>query len=326
MLMKITKRNGTSEEVNLAKIKNAIRAALANCDYDVKSESIIGVIDSITNEVSLYDGIPVEEIQDQIIELLRDYDYDDVANAYLLYKEERRNLHLYLDKLNYMNNYASAKENANDLSNTDPNANASAKNLVSLEGEVYKDMNRNLRRLDMKMLLNKYAEEFNYDPSLSKQYERDLNSHIFYQHDEASSPVRKIYCSAYSLYPLLLHGTNCIDGTKNTAPKHLHSFCGQFCNLVFTLSAAKKGAGAYGEFFNFFTYFCEKEWGTDFYKKADVVVTTDHCLTQQTIGDVIDSYFQSVTHYINQPAGNRGAQSPSNLCFSNRTFYLVGGR
>ena len=40
------------------------------------------------------------------------------------------------------------------------------------------------------------------------------------------------------------------------------------------------------------------------------MVTSGASLEYRTIGDVIDQYFQSVTHYINQPAGNRGYQSP----------------
>ena len=141
------------------------------------------------------------------------------------------------------------------------------------------------------------------------QYIKDLEHHIFYQHDE-SCPILKPYCSAYTLYPLLVDGTTNIDGTKNHAPHHLSSFCGQFQNLVFLLSAQKKGAGAYGEFFNFFSYFCEKEWGKEYYKKEDVIITNEHCLEQKTIGQTIDQFFQSITHYINQPAGNRGYQSP----------------
>ena len=141
------------------------------------------------------------------------------------------------------------------------------------------------------------------------QYVKDLEHHIIYQHDE-SSPILKPYCSAYTLYPLLVDGTSSVDGTKNHAPHHLSSFCGQFQNLVFLLSAQKKGAGAYGEFFNFFSYFCEKEWGEKYYEKEDVIITNEHNLQQRTIGQTIDQYFQSVTHYINQPAGNRAFSSP----------------
>ena len=119
-----------------------------------------------------------------------------------------------------------------------------------------------------------------------------------------------VYLLASRIRLLLLDGTNNIDGTKNHAPKHLSSFVGQFQNLVFLLSSQKKGAGAYGEFFNFFSYFCEKEWGERYYEKADTIVTNEHCLHPMTIGSTIDQYFQSITHYINQPAGNRGNQSP----------------
>ena len=41
-----------------------------------------------------------------------------------------------------------------------------------------------------------------------------------------------------------------------------------------------------------------------------MIITNEHCLEQRTIGDTIDQYFQSITHYINQPAQNRGYQSP----------------
>ena len=44
--------------------------------------------------------------------------------------------------------------------------------------------------------------------------------------------------------------------------------------------------------------------------KEDVIITNEHCLEQKTIGQTIDQFFQSITHYINQPAGNRGYQSP----------------
>lgn len=205
--------------------------------------------------------------------------------------------------MKYIHKYADSDDSATNLSNTDDNANSNKKNAATLEGELYKDTSRIIQRSQMKELLAEIESPYR------DQYVKDLEHHILYQHDE-SSPIIKPYCSAYTLYPLLVDGTNNVDGTKNHAPHHLGSFVGQFQNLVFLLSAQKKGAGAYGEFFNFFSYFCEKEWGENYYQKADMVITNEHCLQQRTIGSTIDQYFQSVTHYINQPAGNRGYQSP----------------
>lgn len=205
--------------------------------------------------------------------------------------------------MEYINGYIHSSESATNLSNTDDNANSKSKNAATLEGELYKDISRIVQRSQMKELLSITESPYR------DQYIKDIEHHIIYQHDE-SCPVLKPYCSAYTLYPLLIDGTSSIDGTKNHAPKHLSSFCGQFQNLVFLLSAQKKGAGAYGEFFNFFSYFCEKEWGENYWQKPNVIISNEHCHEQRTIGSTIDQYFQSVTHYINQPAGNRSFQSP----------------
>ena len=87
-------------------------------------------------------------------------------------------------------------------------------------------------------------------PEVADQYVKDLEHHIIYAHDEASSPAVKNYCEAVSLYPLLIDGTKGMDGLGTTAPKNLSSFCGQLVNLTFLLSAQCKGAVAFGEFFN----------------------------------------------------------------------------
>ena len=242
--------------------------------------------------------ISVEGIQNRVEKFLCKR-WFPVGKAYMLYREQHKRAR----KLRYIHKYINSKESATNLSNTDDNANSSIKNSVTLEGELYKDDSREVQRSQMKELLKEINSPYR------DQYIKDLEHHIIYQHDE-TGPILKPYCSAYTLYPLLVDGTSKIDGSKNKAPKYLSSFCGQFQNLVFLLSAQKKGAGAYGEFFNFFSYFCEKEWGKKYYEKADVIITNEHCLEQRTIGQTIDQYFQSITHYINQPAGNRGYQSP----------------
>ena len=301
--MQVIKRDGSKEEFNSKKIENAILKAYKACGIECdKMEQLHTYCESLGKVPK--EKWAVEDIQNAVERALIEYFNYEVGKAYMLYREQHKQARLISDKLKYIHKYTASEDTATNLSNTDDNANSNRKNVASAESEVYKDINRLIQRGEMKQLLAEINSPYR------DQYIKDLEHHIIYQHDEASSPVLKPYCSAYTLYPLLVDGTNTIDGTKNHAPRHLSSFCGQFQNLVFLLSALKKGAGAYGEFFNFFSYFCEKEWGENYYEKADVVITNEHCKEPRIIGDTIDQYFQSVTHYLNQPAQNRGYQSP----------------
>ena len=74
-------------------------------------------------------------------------------------------------------------------------------------------------------------------PEVAKQYEIDLEHHIIYTHDEASTPVLKPYCMAVTLYPLMLEGVGNIDGVTPTEPNDIQSFSGQITNLAFLLSS-----------------------------------------------------------------------------------------
>lgn len=309
--MLIVKRNGTKEEFNPEKIEGAILKAFKACNYsisEVDRRNITEFIDNLGNgalatmDDPIKEEIPVECIQDKVEKFLCKH-WFPVGKAYMLYREQHKKERLIKAKLQYIHKYTDSKESATNLSNTDDNANTNEKNAATLEGELYKDLSRTIQRSQMKELLAEIKSPYR------DQYAKDLEHHIIYQHDE-SCPVLKPYCSAYTLYPLLVDGTTNVDGTKNHAPHHLSSFCGQFQNLVFLLSAQKKGAGAYGEFFNFFSYFCEKEWGLNYWQKPDLVVTNEYNQEQKTIGMIIDQHFQSVTHYLNQPAGNRGYQCP----------------
>ena len=300
--MQVIKRDGSKEEFNPEKVKVAILKAFSACNHPL-NDNQVAMIEEFCNNLCKGKETSVESIQDRVeYYLMTSAGWQDVAKSYILYREQHKQARLISDKLKYFHKYTETNDSATNLSNTDDNANTNKKNMATLEGELYKDTTRIIQRQWMKEMLGEINSPYR------DQYVKDLQHHILYQHDETGGI--KPYCSAYTLYPLLMDGTSNVDGTKNHAPKHLGSFVGQFQNLVFLLSAQKKGAGAYGEFFNCFSYFCEKEWGPDYYKKENTVITNENCLEQKTIGGTIDQYFQSVTHYINQPAGNRGYQSP----------------
>ena len=114
-----------------------------------------------------------------------------------------------------MNKYSQSTSNAATSSETDGNSNVSIKNVANLEGEVYKTTNRIIQRQRMK---DKLKLMF---PDVAEQYEKDINHHIIYIHDEASTPVLKNYCMAVSLYPLMEHGTSTMDGLLASSPKNI---------------------------------------------------------------------------------------------------------
>lgn len=308
--MKVIKRNGLIEDFDLGKIEKAVRAAYKSQGQEA-SDSVIAEIKYVFTKDYKDVILNVEDIQDEVEKILFDLAPYKVARAYVIYREQHKQARFIKERLDYMEKYSSSSDNAATSSETDANANVTMKNVANLEGEVYKTTNRIIQRQRMKDKLN---EMF---PEVAKQYGEDLNNHIIYTHDEASTPVLKNYCEAVSLYPLMLNGVGEIDGVTPKPPTNLDSFCGQFVNLAFLLASQCKGAVAFGGFFVAFNYYCIKEWGESYYEKDSVIVDTEYCIKRRTIGEKIIQAFQQCVWGINQPAGNRGYQSP----FINFSYY-----
>ena len=307
--MVIVKRDGTKEEFNADKIFNALTKAFEACGYT----SVENVIRDMISEMSFWDNITVEEIQDEVEETLYNYEYFDVARAYSIYREEHKKARFIRSRLNYMDTYKDSSVNASTSSETDANANVASKNVANLEGEVYKVTNRIIQRQRMKDELNKLYP----GQELGRQYIKDLENHIIYTHDEASTPVLKPYCKAVTLYPLMLEGVGNIDGVTPSAPNDIQSFSGQVTNAVFLFSSQCKGAVALGDYFIALNYYVIQEFGPIWYEKVDEVVTNSHFLHQYTVGHYIRKGMKQFIYGVNQPAGNRSYNSP----FSNVSFY-----
>ena len=247
---------------------------------------------------------------------MRDYGYDDVASAYSQYRSEQSRLREIIAKISYQDNYINSSENAATSSETDGNANVVSKNVATLESEDRKRENREIQRYRMKKKLKLLY------PELSSQYARDLDSHIIYTHDEASTSVLKQYCMAVSLYPLMLEGVGNIDGVTPGPPNDLQSFSGQVTNLIFLLSSQCKGAVAVGSYFIALNYYIIAEYGEKWYEKLDCICTSEHSLIKRTIEDSILKAFKQFVWGINQPAGNRSYQSPfTNVSYYDRTYF-----
>lgn len=312
--MNVRKRNGNLEPFDKQKIISAIQKAFLSCNEKVD----IATITSIASDVDVWDDINIEDIQDQIEELLLDYDYSNVYKAFSTYRESHSQARFIRERLDYMNKYKDPNVNASTASETDSNANVAMKNVANLEGEVYKTTNRIIQRQRMKEELNKlYPNE-----NLGDQYIKDLENHIIYTHDEASSPVLKPYCKAVTLYPLMVEGVGNIDGVTPSAPNDIQSFSGQVTNLIFLLSSQCKGAVACGDYIVALNYYVVKEFGQIWYEKVDEVVTNSNFLHQYTIGHYIRKGMKQFIYGINQPAGNRSYNSPfTNISYYDRYYF-----
>ena len=162
--MQVIKRDGTSQQFDPNKIKNAILKAFDSC-CPLEDTNII---DTMIADMYLWDGMSIEEIQDVVIETLRDYGFDDVAASYSTYRKDQSRMREILAKINYQDSYITSSENAATSSETDGNANVVSKNVATLESEDRKRENRDIQRYRMKQQLKKQY------PELASQYAKDL--------------------------------------------------------------------------------------------------------------------------------------------------------
>lgn len=313
--MKVLKRNGQLMDFDLNKIETAVRKAFESqgVEYD---DTIVTEVKMWLDCAMLENPISVEKIQDMVERSLMQSGHCDVAKAFILYRQQHQEARFIRERIDYMDRYSNSSDNAATSSETDGNANVTMKNVANLEGEVYKTTNRLIQRQRMKNELQKLY------PKVAEQYEKDLNHHIIYTHDEASVPTTKFYCQAVSLYPLMTEGVGNIDGVTPSEPNDLQSFSGQITNLAFLLSSQCKGAVAFGEYFIALNYYAVMEFGPLWYEKLDCIVSTSHCKIQRTVKDSILKAFKQFVWGVNQPAGNRSYQSPfTNISYYDQTYF-----
>lgn len=289
--MNVRKSKNFLEEFDREKVKSGICKA-----YETTGEECDELIlDSIVNNLYLYDNISTAEIRRQVEDALMSINKKVAKEYSRSYNESvpRRK------KQDFIQEYIFAK-NAATGSKFDSNANVSKKNIVTLGQELYKEDNIKQNRY---ILFDKIRKL--YSKKLAEQYISDLESHILYKHDESGTPGYP-YCVAITMYPFLIDGLKGLGG-ESIAPTDLKSFCGEFINLVYSISSQFMGAVATPEFLMYMDYFIRKDYGEDYITRIDEVV--DLSRKRRTLGGVIDNAFQQVVHSMNMPAGNRGYQT-----------------
>ena len=138
------------------------------------------------------------------------------------------------------------------------------------------------------LVSNKIEELFGHE--LALEYQRQIEAHEIYVHDETSL---KPYCTSITMYPFLLNGLTELGG-ESKAPQHIESFCGSFVNLVFAISAQFAGAIATVEFLIYFDHFARRDYGENYLN---------------THAKEVANHLQHVVYALNQPAAARGYQS-----------------
>lgn len=311
MYITVIKRDGTEEEFDIEKIQTAVAKAFESVGKEVPN-AFVRTIDDIFSNISV-DEVQVEEIQDMVESALISWHFQTVAKSYILYRNKHKELReAAKKKWDFVHKFVNSDNAAN--ATIDDNSNVGTKSIGVLNAEIHKEDNKNTNLFIWKKEMNKLYPDFPL-----KQMEEDFST-ILYVHD-FSSQVLMPYCLAVSMYPFLLNGLKDLGG-KSAVPKNIDSFCGIFVNLVFALASEVKGAVATPEFLMYMDYFCRKEWGEDYYKNYDAVISGDICQRKKTVGDQIDQYFQQVTYSINQIAGSRGMQSPfTNFSFFDKYFF-----
>ena len=187
-------------------------------------------------------------------------------------------------KYQFIQNYLNAN-NAAEGSNVDANSNVATKNVATMRAEMNKDIDIQVKRY----CVSKEIEKL-FGKELAQEYNRQVESHEIYVHDESALMP---YCVSITMYPFLLKGLKGLGG-DSIAPKHLTSFCGGFINLAFAISSQFLGAVATVEFLLCFDYFARKDYGENYL---------------ETHRKDIENAMQQVVYSINQPASARGYQS-----------------
>ncbi|MBO4761429.1 MAG: ribonucleoside-triphosphate reductase [Bacteroidales bacterium] len=289
--MDVRKTNGSYEEFDNEKLKKGIREAYRATGQKCPEEIVV----SITDNLYIYDKISSQEIRRQVVDSLMSIN-KKVAREYIEKFDSGMDLR---KKRDFIHDYIKAS-NAATGSKFDANANVTKKNIVTLGQELYKENNIKQNRYIMKDKIKSL-----YDHATAMQYLKDIEDHTLYKHDESGTPGYP-YCVAITMYPFLVTGLRELGGVS-VAPTDLKSFCGEFINLVYSVSSQFMGAVATPEFLMYLDYFIRKDYGDDYLNKLDDVVENN--VKQRTLTKVIDNYFQQIVHSMNMPAGNRGYQT-----------------
>ncbi|MCX6737280.1 MAG: ribonucleoside triphosphate reductase [Candidatus Parcubacteria bacterium] len=230
-IKEVRKRSGDIQEFDSGKIRNAIYKALTATNSGEMKEAkevyrrVVILLNKRFKKAPL---VNVEDIQDIIEEVLILENYIETAKAYILYREQHRQIRELktaqgesVDLIDqYLNNLDwQVKENSN-----------MTYSLQGLNHYAASDISK-------KYWLNKIY------PVEIRQAAREGDFHIH------NLDILGAYCCGWDLYDLLLRGFGGVSGKIQSKPaKHFRSALGQVVNFFYTLQGESAGAQALSNF------------------------------------------------------------------------------
>ncbi len=239
-ICKIQKRNGAIVDFDVGKIRIAVDKAAKALGVDGATVAAAVADDVLQQLEQLYDGgVPtVEQVQDEVEEALIRRGYAEMAKAYILYREKRREARETRDVVVEV-----GKTISEYLERSDWRVEANSNQGYSLGG----------------MILNT-AGKVTANYWLSHVYPKEIGD----AHRNADIHVHDLdmfsgYCAGWSLRALLEEGFNGVPGKiESGPPKHLSSAVAQMVNFLGTLQNEWAGAQAFSSFDTYLAPFVKK--------------------------------------------------------------------
>jgi ribonucleoside-triphosphate reductase (formate) len=240
-LAQVTKRDGSIQDFDAARIVSAVRragAATNELDAVVAARIAASVVETLT-ATSTARAPHVETVQDLVEQALIAAGYVVTARAYIVYREQherlRKDRRTAVDVAASMNEY---------LDQSDWRVNANANQGYSLGGLIL--------NVAGKVTANYWLDHV-YPPQVGSAH-READIHI---HD---LDMLAGYCAGWSLRALLAEGLNGVPGRVEAAPpRHLSSAVGQIVNFLGTLQNEWAGAQAFSSFDTYMAPFVRKD-------------------------------------------------------------------
>jgi len=226
----VRKRDGNIVDYDRGRIERAILKAMETCGVSGNADEVAKSVEIVLHRQFFREGsIPnVEEIQNLVEKELMAREYHEVAKAYILYRQKRKE--------------------AREIRGTLEEAEKLIEQYISREDwrvNENSNMNYSLQGLNFYISSSVTARYW-----LNKIYPDEIKR----AHDDGDFHIHDLgilgpYCVGWDLEKLLRKGFGGVGGKVESAPaKHLRTALGQIVNFFYTLQGEAAGAQAFSNF------------------------------------------------------------------------------